>query len=84
MTRFSSLGITVARNDYQAMAGNSDDFVQWGTVVECEAIAEAIAEATLGQVVEAVGTILETLWNRGYRAVAACDYEDELPRYGHG
>ncbi|MFC8271744.1 hypothetical protein ACFUJR_04205 [Streptomyces sp. NPDC057271] len=80
MTRFSSLGITVARNDYQAMAGNSDDFVQWGTVVECE----AIAEATLGQVVEAVGTILETLWNRGYRAVAACDYEDELPRYGHG
>ena len=32
--------------------------------------------------VEAVGKLLEGLWGLGYDAVAACDFEDELPRFG--
>lgn len=32
--------------------------------------------------VDAVGRLLEGLWALGYDAVAACNFEDELPRFG--
>jgi hypothetical protein len=32
--------------------------------------------------VNAVGNLLEGLWRSGYKAVAACDFEGELPRSG--
>lgn len=31
-----------------------------------------------------VSRLLERLWERGYGAVAACDFEEELPRKGVG
>ncbi|MFF5506489.1 hypothetical protein [Streptomyces roseolus] len=53
------------------------DFLQWPTVLECEAHAGTPAE-----VVQAVTTVLEALWHGGFKAVAACDFEDELPARG--
>ena len=53
------------------------DFLQWPTVLECEAPAGAPDE-----VVQAVTTVLEALWDGGFKAVAACDFEDELPAHG--
>ncbi|MGW3940341.1 hypothetical protein [Streptomyces phaeochromogenes] len=32
--------------------------------------------------VEAVSRVLKAVWNRGLDAVAACDFEDELPDLG--
>lgn len=32
--------------------------------------------------VEGVALLLELLWDSGYRAVAACDFEEDLPRKG--
>jgi hypothetical protein len=32
--------------------------------------------------IERVGRLLEKLWSDGLRAVAACDFEAELPRHG--
>lgn len=29
-----------------------------------------------------VARLLECIWSRGYAAVAACDFEDELPHHG--
>lgn len=29
-----------------------------------------------------IAKLLENLWNRNYLAIAACDFEDELPRKG--
>jgi hypothetical protein len=29
-----------------------------------------------------IGRLLEALWAGGWRAVAACEFEDELPRRG--
>ncbi|MDA4895503.1 hypothetical protein PFZ55_52495 [Streptomyces sp. MS2A] len=54
------------------------DFLQWPTVLECEAPAGAPAE----EVVQAVTAVLEALWRGGFKAVAACDFEDELPAHG--
>ncbi|MFF9457271.1 hypothetical protein [Streptomyces flaveolus] len=52
-------------------------FLQWPTVLECEARAGAPDE-----VVQAVTVVLETLWHGGFKAVATCDFEDELPARG--
>ncbi|MEU5757010.1 hypothetical protein [Streptomyces sp. NPDC047829] len=54
------------------------DFLQWPTVLECEAPAGAPPE----EVVQAVTAVLEALWRGGFKAVAACDFEDELPARG--
>ncbi|MFE5614442.1 hypothetical protein [Streptomyces sp. NPDC056524] len=50
------------------------EFLEWSTVLECE----AAAGAEPGAVVAAVTAVLETLWRGGWKAVAACDFEDEL------
>lgn len=65
-------------NDYATgRRAHPFDFLQWPTVLECEAPAGAPAE-----VVQAVTTVLEALWRGGFKAVAACDFEDELPARG--
>jgi hypothetical protein len=35
-----------------------------------------------GVPLELVGTMLKGLWDRGWAAVAVCDYEDQLPHAG--
>lgn len=52
-------------------------FLQWPTVLECEAHA-----GTPDEVVQAVTAVLEALWHGGFKAVAACGFEDELPARG--
>lgn len=59
-------------------AGEQDDFVGWPTLVEVEAADEALNQS----VVEAVARIVETTWEAGIPAVAACSFEDELPWLG--
>ncbi|NML52712.1 hypothetical protein HHL19_17130 [Streptomyces sp. R302] len=55
-----------------------DDFLPWPTVLE----GETSPGAAPAEVVEAVATLLRTLWGMGYRALAACDFEHELPDAG--
>lgn len=65
-------------NDYATgRRAHPCDFLQWPTVLDCEAPAGAPAE-----VVQAVTSVLEALWHGGFKAVAACDFEDELPARG--
>ncbi|MEU0851501.1 hypothetical protein ABZ387_26595 [Streptomyces flaveolus] len=65
-------------NDYATgRRAHPSDFLQWPTVLECEAHAGKRAE-----VVQAVAAVLEALWGGGFKAVAACDFEDELPARG--
>ncbi|GGQ96976.1 hypothetical protein [Streptomyces flaveolus] len=68
-----------AYNDYSTdWHAHPFDFLQWPTVLECEAPSGAPAE----EVVQAVAAVLEALWRGGFKAVAACDFEDELPARG--
>ncbi|WP_351234283.1 hypothetical protein [Streptomyces sp. NPDC002133] len=68
-----------AHNDYvTGRKTHRFDFLEWPTVLECE----APTGAQPGAVVAAVTTVLECLWSVGCKAVAACDFEDELPAGG--
>jgi hypothetical protein len=57
---------------------DADGFLHWPVLVEVE----AGPLADRGTTVDTVAGILTTLWDSGHRAVAACDYEDELPWAG--
>ncbi|MFD0271251.1 hypothetical protein ACFVGY_32480 [Streptomyces sp. NPDC127106] len=73
------LRVSSACNDYSTgRKAHPFEFVEWPTVVECE----APAGVEPGAVVAAVTAVLETLWCGGWEAVAACDFEDELPAHG--
>jgi hypothetical protein len=73
------LRVEGAYNDYATgRHAHPFDFLQWPTVLECEAPAGTPAE----EVVQAVTAVLEALWHGGFKAVAACDFEDELPAHG--
>ncbi|MFF9378825.1 hypothetical protein ACF1BB_30425 [Streptomyces griseoluteus] len=70
--------VTGEHNDYATgRRAHPSDFLQWPTVLECEAPA-----GTPDEVVQAVTAVLEALWRGGFKAVAACDFEDELPARG--
>lgn len=56
-------------------AGATDDFIGWPVTVEIDAGPDAADEA----IVSLASRIVTELWERGTAAVAACDYEDELP-----
>jgi hypothetical protein len=66
-------------NDYATgRRAHPFDFLEWPTVLECEATAGTPAE----EVIQAVTAVLEALWHGGFKAVVACDFEDELPAHG--
>jgi hypothetical protein len=56
----------------------ADDFIGWPTIVEVEAEPEASDRS----IVALTSRIVESLWDSGWPAVAACDYEAELPWKG--
>jgi hypothetical protein len=58
--------------------GAADDFIGWPTIVEIEAEAGASSAA----VVAITSRVVTAMWGAGLPAVAACDYEDELPWRG--
>ncbi|XQE81766.1 hypothetical protein ACN24L_26355 [Streptomyces microflavus] len=67
--------IEPAHNDYEDGPAGAAAFLGWPIVLECE----ASAETTPHDVVTAICNTLQTLWERGIPAIAACDFEDELP-----
>ncbi|MFI1608126.1 hypothetical protein ACH4YN_39505 [Streptomyces griseofuscus] len=56
--------------------GLADDFIGWPFTIEAE------SDGTSPVLVEAVSRVLRAAWERGFDAVAACDFEDELPDLG--
>ncbi|MFE1499986.1 hypothetical protein ACFW89_33500, partial [Streptomyces albidoflavus] len=71
--------VSGAGNDYSTgRKAHPFEFLEWPTVLECE----APAESEPGAVAAAVTSVLETLWCGGWKAVAACDFEGELPARG--
>jgi len=71
--------VDVRRNADAADAADSgDDFVRWPVLVELE------AESGEGEraLAETAAEMLRALWDAGYPAVAACDFEAELPWSG--
>jgi hypothetical protein len=72
-----ALSMDVRTNpDVDTQAG--DDFVRWPVLIE----AEAENPSSPNPMVEVMSRILEALWDSGHPAVAACDFEDELPWAG--
>jgi hypothetical protein len=43
---------------------------------------EPCEEVTFSSYLDIITNLLEQLWSKGYQAVAACDFEEELPRKG--
>ncbi|MFB7580374.1 hypothetical protein [Streptomyces hydrogenans] len=73
------LWMTGAHNDHRTgRRSDPHDFPEWPTVLE----GESSLRAAPAEVVEAVATVLRTLWGMGYQALATCDFEDELPDAG--
>jgi hypothetical protein len=58
--------------------GAGDHFVRWPVLIE----AEAEDPSSRNPMVEVMSRMLEALWEAGHPAVAACDFEDELPWAG--
>lgn len=56
--------------------GLTDDFIGWPLKIDAEAEEDGYS------LVEPVSRLLTTAWGCGYDAVAACDFEDELPDLG--
>lgn len=75
---FSGVLLYGAHNDYEADGAESKDFTQWPSVLECEPLEGTPLEGE----VHALSAVLRTLWDSGFRAVAACDFEDQLPEEG--
>ncbi|GHB51665.1 hypothetical protein GCM10010347_21840 [Streptomyces cirratus] len=80
--RAGSVLLHVGHNGYASDIGGDPvaPFLRWEVTTDCEAPSATTAE----DVVEAVATVLRTLWSSGYRALAACDFENELPANGGG
>ncbi|MFD3328664.1 hypothetical protein [Streptomyces sp. NPDC058701] len=73
--RGPALSVVAAHNDYEDGPPAAAEFLQWPTVLECEAVPGASAR----EIVSAVRDVLQGMWSRSIRAVAVCDFEDELP-----
>ncbi len=75
----ADLRIEVRRNpDHGDSRVPTDEFVGWPVQVELEATAPDAGPA----MVTTATAVLEHLWATGHDAIAACDYEDELPWSG--
>jgi hypothetical protein len=73
--RISYAGLIMdgAHNDYSDAADpGCSDFV------ECDSSGKVSHE----ELVRGISAVLATLWGMGMRAVAVCDFEDELPARG--
>ena len=74
------IAIDVRRNDgFDIIRRNDPDgFLYYRYYLDIDAVPgqQRVAQVAL------VEQILECLWEHGYAAVAACDFEDELPRHG--
>ncbi len=73
------LAVSVLKNSDAAGPDEADDdFVRWPLLVELEAEQPTAADRMLGTSAQ----VLAALWESGRPAVAACDFENELPWQG--
>jgi hypothetical protein len=72
-----TLWIGVRKND-EFDVTCSGDFLFWPFLVEVQ----GNAHAEHHDLVRAIGHLLEGLWSAAFDAIAACDFEDELPHRG--
>jgi len=73
--------VDVRRNqgaDPARVDASADDFLFFPVVLDVQPNTDIDRRIYI----ERVGALLEKLWSNGLRAVAACDFEDELPRHG--
>ncbi|KAB2384593.1 hypothetical protein [Actinomadura montaniterrae] len=75
VAQLNGLEIEVLRNP--GFVSDAEDFPTWPIKIEV-----VKQEAAPSQMVDAVSKLLTFAWRAGYEAVAACDYEDELPAEG--
>ncbi|GAA4978942.1 hypothetical protein HD597_000600 [Nonomuraea thailandensis] len=75
LLRIDTIEIEIRRND--TFTHDGTDFPTWPIKMEIER-----GNAPSHQVIETVSKILTCAWQAGHDAVAACDYEDELPDHG--
>ncbi|NEC68057.1 hypothetical protein [Streptomyces sp. SID9727] len=79
MLTVGDVDVEVRRNpDARNGEAPSNDFVRWPVQIEVEPVSQG-GEASM---VETVSRILEALWGARGQAVAACDFEGELPWSG--
>ena len=71
----SGYDLEVRRNED---CGKADDFIGWQYYLDVGAVQGQFRQAQ----VTLVARLLNALWSRGMGAVAACDFEEELPRRG--
>ncbi|CAN5685255.1 hypothetical protein BH09VER1_BH09VER1_03490 [soil metagenome] len=57
---------------------NSDGFLFYPYFMDVE----GASHVTKSEFSEAIGEVLEALWAKNIKAVASCDFEEELPRKG--
>jgi len=74
--------IDVITNDEFGTTFNEtgDDFLGYRYKLEFEL--ESDRQVARSEYIGNVGALLTKLWRRGYKAVAACNFEEELPRHG--
>jgi hypothetical protein len=73
--RLPKFEIDVVKNALR-IEGRTDDFVDWRTKVEVYADEHTADD----EMVRFVTELMSYLRSAGYRVVAACDFEDELPQ----
>lgn len=56
----------------------SDEFLYYRYYLDIEPIEDVEEKAYIGE----ISKLLTELWNSGFKAIASCDFEDELPRKG--
>lgn len=61
--------------DATEVGSRGDDFLFWPVIIELDGEGQADER----EVIAEASRILESLWRSGRPAVAACDFEDQLP-----
>ncbi|MGK5510488.1 1,4-dihydroxy-6-naphthoate synthase [Brevibacillus formosus] len=56
----------------------SDEFLYYRYYLDIEPIEDVEEKVYIGE----ISKLLTELWNSGFKAIASCDFEDELPRKG--
>jgi hypothetical protein len=79
VTDWSEIDV-VKNDDFDAVKRHKrpDGFLFYRYYLDMEPEARVLRQ----DYVNAIGKLLEGLWATGWKAVAACDFEDELPRKG--
>ncbi|GAA1440450.1 hypothetical protein [Nocardiopsis tropica] len=79
MVKISDSQVEILRNEDSDGDGSfSEDFLYWPILVEFELEDHSLLPLLIGQ----VSLLLNALWEASLPAIAACDFEDDLPWNG--